>query len=261
TTSSAIEAAIALASAEGSPITIEASNLIHVRCGPARLVTIAGSDLKVAASTCRGFLACVASTGAGAELAERSPPRTSMPKSPPAPMAKHVRKAISTTSERGENARCGTEGAFGSIASGSALVASLAMSERVDQIEELVPPAGLLDFRDAAAASVGDACLGDLVVGHGVVGGDVARAQHAGHAQHAHLVVHPHLLAAADHEVAVRQHLRHHGRHQQVDAFRAGDRALSLGRRLGLKIGGEATVALALDEGRVEIVLQIVRHI
>src|SRR5581483_9115681 len=128
-----------------------------------------------------------------------------MPNRPPTPAAKQVRNAASTTSETSDDFGGAGRGAAASsgAAVGSAVSGSFAMSERRDQIDELLSPTGLLDLRDTAAPAVGDARFRDLVVGDGVVGGDIARAQHAGDAQHAHLVVDAHLLRAADDEVAV----------------------------------------------------------
>ena len=60
------------------------------------------------------------------------------------------------------------------------------------------------------APAIGDPRLGHPVVQHRVVGGDVLRPDHAGHLQLAQFVVHPELLPRRHHQVAVRQHLRHH---------------------------------------------------
>ena len=71
----------------------------------------------------------------------------------------------------------------------------------------------------------------------GVVALDVLRAHDAGDDQFADFEVDADLLLALDHEIAVRQHLRHHGGDVGLQRFLAVDRALAVGRGGG--VGGQ----------------------
>src|SRR4051794_28386986 len=79
-----------------------------------------------------------------------------------------------------------------------------AASIRQHDVEHLLSVARLLDVGDLAAAAVGDAQLGDLIVRDGVLGRDVLRADDAGDVDVADLEVDPDLLPAGDHQIAVR---------------------------------------------------------
>src|ERR1035441_2296367 len=84
-----------------------------------------------------------------------------------------------------------------------------------------------INLDDLAAAAIGDAGLRDLRGIDGVVALDVLRAHDAGHDQFAHLEIDADLLLALDHEIAVRQQLRHHGGDVGLQAFLALDRTLA----------------------------------
>src|SRR3954454_15564847 len=81
---------------------------------------------------------------------------------------------------------------------------AIAASVRQHDVEHLLSVARLLDVGDLAAAAVGNAQLGDLVVRDGVLGRDVLRTDDAGDVDVADLEVDPDLLPAVDHQVAVR---------------------------------------------------------
>src|SRR5436190_20985863 len=221
--------------------------------GRGRTFALAGKrPLPVWPAVCPGL--CPGRASALRARAASILPSRCRPISPPKPIPSAVRISIAAMSTRADAGFGATASASAAGAGSSAVVAALAMSERGYQVVELWGPARLLDFGDAAAAAIGDARLGDLVVGDGVVGGDVARTHDAGHAEHAQLEVHPHLLGAADDEIAVRQNVGDDRRHQQLDALRPGDRAGPLGGRARVDGGVELAVALAREERVVEVV-------
>ena len=80
--------------------------------------------------------------------------------------------------------------------------------ERSYDVDDLLPPSGLLDFHDPAATAVRDARLGNLFIGDRIVGRNVARSDDTSDTQDTNLVVDAHLLCPADHEIAVRAKLR-----------------------------------------------------
>src|SRR5262249_5942180 len=100
------------------------------------------------------------------------------------------------------------------------------------------PVAGLLQVSDLAAAAIGDAGLGDLVVFDRVARAHVLRADDALHRELAQLVVDAYLLLTGDHEVPVRQLIRDDRGDLQLDLLLAVD----------LAVAGAGTVAGEVDE-------------
>ena len=95
----------------------------------------------------------------------------------------------------------------------------------------------MLHVGDLAAAAIGDAGLGDLRGIDRVVALDIFRAHDAGDDQLADFEVDADLLLALDHEIAVRQHLRHHGGNVGLQRFLAVDRTLAVAGGGG--VGGQ----------------------
>ena len=101
------------------------------------------------------------------------------------------------------------------------------MSIGTDRIEDLLTPRGLLHFRNASAAAIGDPRFCDPVIRNGVICRDVARAHDTGYRQLSQLEVDAHLLRTLDEQVSVRQNILHDRSYQKLDTFRTCDRALS----------------------------------
>src|SRR5690606_2662370 len=76
-----------------------------------------------------------------------------------------------------------------------------------DLVQHLLPIGRLLDFRYPATTAIGDARLGDPVVGNGVRRTDIGRAHDTCDGQYPEFRIHAHFLRAPDHEVAVRQYV------------------------------------------------------
>ena len=88
----------------------------------------------------------------------------------------------------------------------------------------------LLDRTDLAAAAIGDAGLGDLVVEDAVVGANIERPHDAGDVEDPDLVVDAHLLRSGDHQVSIRKDLGHNGSDGKMELLRAIDRIRKTGR-------------------------------
>ena len=101
-------------------------------------------------------------------------------------------------------------------------------SERQQDVGHLLAIARLLEVEDLAAAAIGDAGLRDLRGIDGVVALDVLGPHDTGDDQFADFEVDADLLLALDHEIAVRQHLRHHGSDVGLQSLLALDRALAV---------------------------------
>ena len=67
-------------------------------------------------------------------------------------------------------------------------------SKRLQPIVDLLKKGRLLDFHDPAPAAVGNACLGDLVVGNRIFLGYILRTHDSRDIQQAQLIVHPNFL-------------------------------------------------------------------
>src|SRR5271166_358550 len=119
--------------------------------------------------------------------------------------------------------RCRMRGAWRTNARARSECQSPATSERQQNIHQLLTPSGVVDLGELATPAIGDPRLRHAVVQDGVVGRDVLRPDHPGHLQLTQLVVHPELLPRGDHQVAVRQHLRHHAGEPDRDQLVALD--------------------------------------
>ena len=93
--------------------------------------------------------------------------------------------------------------------------------EREDDVEHLLPVAGLLEIGNLAASALGNPRFGDLVIGHGVGGGHVFRADDPGNLKLTSFEVDPEFLSAVNCHVAVGKDLGDHGRDAQFDIFTA----------------------------------------
>src|ERR1700712_4284406 len=82
--------------------------------------------------------------------------------------------------------------------------------ERQYHVHELLAVARLLHVGDLAAPAIGDAGLRDLAAVDSVVALDILRPHDAGDDQLADFEIDADLLFAFDHQIAVRQKLRHH---------------------------------------------------
>ena len=103
--------------------------------------------------------------------------------------------------------------------------------ERQEYVEDLLAIAALLHIGNLAAASVRDTRLRDLVGVDRVVALDILRSHNSSDDEFANLKVDANLLLTLDHQVAVRQYLRHHAGDVRFELFRAIDRALAIARR------------------------------
>src|SRR5690606_24365535 len=107
-----------------------------------------------------------------------------------------------------------------------------------DLVQHLLPIGRLLDFRYPATTAIGNARLGDPVVGNGVRRTDVGRAHDTCDGQYPEFRIHAHFLRAPDHEVAVRQYVCDDSGHVQVQVLRTLDGPAVTRGRLGLDGGG-----------------------
>src|SRR5262249_5308001 len=154
--------------------------------------------------------------------------RMCMPTKKPTPPA-------TTDSSATISRKVSVESGRGGAATRSPICPSSAMLMRASRlpgenvVDELLTPRRLVRLHQAAAAAVGNARLGDLVVGNHVLGRDIDGTHDAGDVQHADLVVHADLLRAADNEIAVGQHVGDNGGHHQLDLLGAFDAAEALG--------------------------------
>jgi len=89
--------------------------------------------------------------------------------------------------------------------------------EREDDVVDLLAVSRLLDIGDLAPAAIGDPRLGDLVVADRVCGTDVLGPDDAAYFEIADLEIHPDLLPAGDHHIAVGQELRDDGGDLEFD--------------------------------------------
>src|SRR5205814_5424403 len=101
-------------------------------------------------------------------------------------------------------------------------------SERQQHIEYLLAVTRLLHVGKLATAAIGDAGLCDLGRVDRVVALDVLWPHDAGDDQLADFEVDTDFLLALDHQIAVRQYLRHHGGDIGQQGFLAIDRALAV---------------------------------
>src|SRR5690606_4439068 len=107
-----------------------------------------------------------------------------------------------------------------------------------DLVQHLLPIGRLLDFRYPATTAIGNARLGDPVVGNGVRRTDVGRAHDTCDGQYPEFRIHAHFLRAPDHEVAVRQYVGDDSGHVQVQVLRTLDGPVGIGLGLGIDRGG-----------------------
>ena len=105
---------------------------------------------------------------------------------------------------------------------------SVFRSERQQDVRHLLAVARLLNVGDLAAAAIRNARLRDLLQIHRVVGSRILGPHDAGNDQFAHFEIDANLLFAFDHEIAVRQDLRHHRRDVGLQDFLTVDVALAL---------------------------------
>src|SRR5262245_27159893 len=103
--------------------------------------------------------------------------------------------------------------------------------ERQKYVEDLLAIAALLHIGYLAAASVRNTRLRDLVRVDRVVALDVFRSHNSCDDEFTNLKIDANFLLTLDHQVAVRQYLRHHAGDIRLQFFRPIDRALSVACR------------------------------
>src|SRR5262245_10184943 len=103
--------------------------------------------------------------------------------------------------------------------------------ERQKYVEDLLAIAALLHIGNLAAASVRNTRLRDLVRVDRVVALDVFRSHNSCDDEFTNLKIDANFLLTLDHQVAVRQYLRHHAGDIRLQFFRPIDRALSVACR------------------------------
>src|SRR6185312_12012894 len=139
------------------------------------------------------------------------------------------------------------------FAGGASCCSMTAISKTLERrvaVSDLLTPGGLLDVAHPAASAIGDAGLGDALVGNGVVAVDIGRPDDAGYGEHAQFVVHADLLLAADDEIAVRQHPGHDGGDGKLDVLGPGGMALAV--ELAVAVGTQVSRAGRAVAGDVE---------
>uniref|UniRef100_A0A1I8APU4 PpsA n=1 Tax=Steinernema glaseri TaxID=37863 RepID=A0A1I8APU4_9BILA len=106
--------------------------------------------------------------------------------------------------------------------------------------EEAVQPTGLAGIGKRAGARIGDARIGDPGRRHGVVGGDVVGAYHAGNTHQLVAGVEGHPLLAAYRDDAVGQHVGHGDGDRTGQGIALGRLAVALGGAVAAVAGAEA---------------------
>ncbi len=93
------------------------------------------------------------------------------------------------------------------------------------------------DSHHPASAAVGNAGLGNLLVGDRVGSRNIAWTHDAADVEHAHLRVDAELLRAADHHVSIRQHVSDDRGDGKLDVLGTVDLAVALDLRIGVEVG------------------------
>ena len=93
------------------------------------------------------------------------------------------------------------------------------LSERQQHVEHLLAVPRLLHVGDLTATAIGNPRLCDFARIDRVIALDVFRPNDAGDDEFADLEVHAYFLLAIDHQIAVRQQLRHDGGHVGLQRF------------------------------------------
>ena len=103
--------------------------------------------------------------------------------------------------------------------------------ERQKYIEDLLTISALLNVRNLPAASIRDTRLCDLVGVDRVVALDILRSHNSCDYEFTHLEVDTNFLLPFDHQVSVRQYLRHYAGDVRLELFRPIDRSLAIAGR------------------------------
>src|SRR6188508_397986 len=106
--------------------------------------------------------------------------------------------------------------------------------ERQKYIEDLLTITALLDVSNLAAASICDTRLRDLVGVDRIVALDILRSHNPCDNEFAYLEVDANFLLSFDHQISVRQYLRHDAGDVRLELFRPVHRALAIAGRAGI---------------------------
>ncbi|ENN84074.1 hypothetical protein RHSP_71778 [Rhizobium freirei PRF 81] len=134
-------------------------------------------------------------------------------------------------------------------------------SERRQQVDRLLASRRLLYFGQATASAVGDARLGDLVVGNGVLRGDILRPHDTGDVENADFLIHADFLRAADHQIAILENAGDDGGDEQIDLLRTLHLALAVGAGVGARGGRRIGFGLHAEDpgGNIPVHIAFVR--